>query len=332
MRSSCFSSMRTRSFEHQLDELDEIRQAIEESGLDRGAFLAQAFSPLNQRIAAVRGELIAIHTRLYEQMDFSSNPDDETLVTLEERTQAGLITEKTRIPTCAEERAFDAELISGVRVVYPQDALSLLRTSFSVLLLQQALPTLYFRNRPPVAKGKTFFEIKERKPRLELYIGDAEALPYLQSRLKGYEYVELRRLSGRDLPLSPQVEKKIREEQLETYEGVQHALQIIAVLTQKRDARLDAISQQGGEAAFDHGTHVELADEFTEKMRWNPEIGKAQDSLARHLYQARSWQYNTEGLTILIESDVGVKTEIDMKKYFSHMLEKYAPLLQLLQR
>ncbi len=322
----------SRSFQRtspsaQIEELEEIRQLSSKSGLAEKEFLAHAFAPLNERLAASVGQLVSILTRIYEPFIHSSDQDDEPPYGLEERTQVGVITDKTQLE--GTEHLSDSKLFLQVRVVYPENKLSRSdpQTSFYLDPRTFAVPLLYFRDRPPVADGK-ILGFSEKRPRLELYIGNAEVAPFLQSRLKGYKYMMVRRHSGCDLPLTSSMEKKIQEEQLELYDQTRSTLHKMGLLEQKRDARLALIQEHGGEAAFDHGTHIELTSTNTERAAWNSRISEHRDALACCLRIAQERNYAAEGVAIRLNEDVGVMTEINMKEYFAHKIKKYASLLK----
>lgn len=326
MRSYYPGYTRRKSRNPSLDENEEIRNLIKKSGLEKKEFLTKAFKPLNAKISSARGELIAIHTRTYEKIDLGSDPNEPSHLGLEERTQVGLITDKTSI-----ENEFNlSRLIDNVKVIYPQNSFSSQpETSFSLLSFNFALPLIYFKDRPPaIAEGEERLGIHEKRSRLEIYIGDNESTSFLQKTLKGYEYMVIRRLSGRGLPIGNEIALKIRNEQFEVYEQARNAILLLSKLVQRRDARLSAIKGQGGEAAFNHGTHIEFTSEISEQLRFKENTDGVQRSLSRALYQAKARNYHEDGMTLEIQEDQGVKKIIDVKEYFSHKLQDYSHLLK----
>lgn len=61
--------------------------------------------------------------------------------------------------------------------------------------------------------------IPSRQPRLELYIGDINAVPFLQERLEGWRYLQLAELLGYNLPITESLRKKIEDEQLDIFDA-----------------------------------------------------------------------------------------------------------------
>ena len=299
----------------QSKELEEIRQLIRGSGLEEKVFLEKEFAPLNARIAAVRGQLIVTHTRLYEPMTYSSDPRDESRLILTERIQIGIITDKTRVSVETEDTLhFYNTLIFDVQTLYPKEKSS--SKQIPAFYIPQGiftLPVVYFRDRPPAAEGKVVFPLIKNKPRLKLYTGDAEAIPFLQSELKGYEYTALSRDSGRELPLNPELESKIRKEQLNAYNELKDALREYLLVGVKQFLSSSPVQKTIGESFLDE------------------QIGTPKDILSSCLRKVQERNYDKDGRVISIDEDVGVRTEIDMKRYFSHMLEKYSFLVQQLK-
>jgi len=310
-----------------LREFDVMREICKREGKTPEELLKERVSPLNRRISSFPGQLISAITRSYEGM--RGHSPEETLY-------VGKITPETRLPIKGNlSNAFllgvnnphklninsyrEGEWREGVKNQFanihefPQILIYLMDKKPSI-------PEDAYNHEGFTPTCNIAFPIE--KPRLELMVGDKEAIPFLEKHLKGYEYTPLSKLLQYELPLNEGILKKIEEEQIDLFERVLDEEKKARRLNQEKEERIAIANSRG---AINHGTHIELTDEFVENLKYNPLIRESRSEILSLIETAIQREYHKTGREVKKRLDAGITLTIDLKEFF----EQRKALLEL---
>jgi len=314
-------------------EFKAILAEINARNLPMGELLEEKLAPLQLKISESPGQLMGAVTRNYKQSSFGIKPVNYLLETT---LYAGIITPETRFVTerpSLLENPFSFAFISGIKNPCSLDVRCLTQTEefrknergeFNLFSANIA-HLLYFMERPPrvpqngIGEGcfpSEAITTQTAKPRLEVYTGNEETIPFLQIDLAGWQYASLSKILGYDLPITEKIDKRIEQEQMEIYELVVRAEKEVKDLTRKRDARVELARETGG--IIPHEFHTEMTNENIEKFRHNPAIRQARDHLETLVKTAIRRGYHENGKTVHRKLDAGVNQTLYLKEFFSH--------------
>ena len=297
-------------------ELSEITE-ITHQGKDIQELLEEKLAPFKEKISQANGQLITALTRRYESRSCGMR---RPVYGLETMLYTGIVTPETKFHGLDDHYSF----LLGIKNAHYLDLSSEIdfrrneKGNFGIWV-PSVLTLLYFMERPPVDPESlaSFFEgILKPKPRLELYIGDQEAIPFLQNTLEGWRYLQLSQLLEYELPVTSEITQKIEGEQLEIYKAITQAEEKLKVLTRERDVRLGLV--KATEGVIHHGSHIELTDERIERFKYKEEIEVARARVVDLVKKAIRRGYHENGRTINRPLDVGVTQIIHLKEFFYH--------------
>ncbi len=311
-------------------EFDELMGICKDRKIRPEQLLEERILPLQEKISNSQGELIGAITRNYERcphgMNLSYHVSRETLY-------AGVITSETKFPRKAG--SFGAFLL-GIDNPYSLEINSSWERDFrksnnggfdsGAINLWNLL---YFMDKPAEIPKDSWkqgcfggYDLipPTEKPRLELYIGNNQTIPFLQQNLEGWRYLQLSKLLGYDLPITEDVRKKIEEEQLKIFDEMRKTESKAGLLAKEKERRIE-IANSGG--AIHHGTHIELTDEVAENLRYNPQIVEGRDKVLRLLRTAINRGYHENGIKVNRELDAGVVMKINLRDFFSQRKDKF---------
>lgn len=211
-------------------ELEELKKVCEDKKITIDQLLEEKVTPLYKKISSSQGELIGALTRNYEQCSHGMIP---VHYSLKEILYTGLITPETKFPK--KEDLF-IEFLSGINKAYSLDLNSYWERDFKECNEKKfrnfkidRWNLLCFMDRPvEIPKdswrhscyGSSTTCPFTKKPRLELYIGDKQTIPFLQKKLEGWRYLQLSEILEYNLPVTDYVTKKIEKEQLEIFDKI----------------------------------------------------------------------------------------------------------------
>ncbi len=311
-------------------EIEEIKNTCNERKITPEKFLEEKLAPFQEKISKSKGELIGALTRGYEESSFGMNP---VWYSSKETLYAGLITPETRFPSKKEmirsfllgvDKSHSLELDRN----HERDFYKSKDNSF--FDFNNLFGILYFLDKPPVVPEDAFESgcfgsrstvIPTKKPRLELYVGNNETIPFLQKNLEGWRYVQLQKLLDYYLPIDEEITKKIEKEQLEIFDKIKKTEFGVSSLIHEKEKRSGIINNFDG--VISHGMYLELTDEFVENMKYNPLIKEGRDNILRFLETAIKREYHENGKKIEKKLDAGVIMQIDLKEFFSNRKEKF---------
>jgi len=211
-------------------EFQELMGICNERNITPEKLLEEKVAPLQELISKSQGELIGALTRGYEQC---SHGMSSIHYGLGEILYAGIITSKTRFPSKKDsvglgdflfgiEKSHSVRLNSGSGEDFVKRDNGIFGS-----WMKDYWGLLYFMDRPPQVPENSVkygcFGIQStaypiEKPRLELYLGNKQTLPFLQENLEGWRYLRLSKLLGCDLSVNDELAKKIEGEQLELFD------------------------------------------------------------------------------------------------------------------
>ena len=312
----------------------ELREIYEEclkrnpKSLEPMLLLKEKLSGLQQKIASNTGQLLCTVARIY---DYQTVPEKVTF--------AGIITPETHFLGFQEDEPEVDSGLSFIRQVKNPCRIS--KNGFSGVpeIIQNEhdeneignfglfsynttpLEFLYFMEKSPIYREPSregdcrvlSMPIFDGQPRLEAYIGNEEAIPFLQSNLEGDIYLDLSQNIGIELPLNEDVKKSLQEARLEVYKTIVHSLRALEQLEETK------------------GKNITLDGEVILEWAFRPEAQdyrKAREELTSALRRAKERKYDRREVSIRLEHFPGSIQTIDFKEFFSGILEKYAPLLE----
>lgn len=259
-------------------EFEELKEICGKRRITPEKLLEEKFAPLQDKISKSQGELVGALTRCYEQRSFGMVPPHYSL---RKNLYAGVITGETRFPLNGGSFSI---FLSGVKnphslelnSAWEMDFIEEKNCIFSNYMTD-SLTLLYFMDKPAHVPEDSFgheypggssIAFPTKKSRLELYIGNQDALPFLQQNLEGWRYIQLPKLLGCELPMTPEMEKKIEGEHLKIFDEIREAEAKVRSLINEKEARLKLVEAADG--VIHHGASIELTDEVAEALRYNP--------------------------------------------------------------
>lgn len=306
-------------------EIDELRRICEERKITPEQILEERVALLQEKILNSQGELIGAVTRDYEQRSY-----DRTSVhySLEEVLYIGLITQKTRFPIKGDSYEV---FLSGISKPYSLEVNSSWERDFIERndesfgnWLTDHWRLLYFMDKPKEVPGDSWKHgcfgshstvFQTEKPRLELYIGNQQTIPFLQQNLEGWRYLQLAKLLKYDLPVTDNMKKKIENEQLNIFDEIRATEAKVRQLTKEKERRVELTKATDG--VIHHGTYIELTDEFIENLKYNPQIRESRNRILELLKTVIKRGYHETGMQVDRQLDAGVIMKIDLKDFFS---------------
>jgi hypothetical protein len=304
-------------------EYAELNQICKDNDKTLNKLLEERLAPFQSKISNANSQLISVIARSYEGSSFGR---EHKWYSLEEELFLGIITNKTKFVPSGESIYFMLGIKNPlvVRASSPSDEHFFRKDEQGGFFAPfDKWPFLYFMERPPKMPegsyeggcfGGTTRAIKTDKPRLELFIGDEETLPLLES-LKGWQYMALSDTLGYPMPITEFVQNKIEAEQLEIYEKMIRSENAAKDLIKQKEKRLGLVEATDG--IIHHGTHIELTDEVVEQIRFNPRIKEERDRVLHLLGIAVKRGYHGDGAEVSRTLDAGVIMNINLKEFFS---------------
>jgi len=312
-------------------EFDKLKRICEEKKVTPEQLLEERVAPLQERISKSQGELVGALTRDYEQCSHGMTPIHYAL---RETLYTGIITQETRFPIKGDsfgvfflgvDKPYSLEINSS----WERDFREGNDGSFGNWMTDH-WRLLYFMDKPTEVPedswqhgcfGSHSTAFPTEKPRLELYVGNQQAILFLQQNLEGWRYLQLSKLLGYDLPVTDGVAKKVEEEQLKIFDEMRATESKVRSLTKKKDRRVKLANETDG--AIHHGAYIELTDEFVENLRYNPQIRESRDRVLRLLKTAIKRGYHETGMQVDRQLDAGVVMRIDLKDFFAQRKDMF---------
>ncbi len=303
-------------------EFDELKRICEDRKVTPEQLLEERVAPLQERISKSQGELIGALTRDYEQCSHGMTP---VYYALRETLYTGLITPETRFPIkggsfgvflLGVDKPYSLEINSSEKRDFREEN----EGSFGNWMTDH-WRLLYFMDKPTEVPedswehgcfGSHSTAFPTEKPKLELHVGNQQAIPFLQKNLEGWRYLQLSELLGYDLPITEDIAKKVEDEQLEIFDDVRATESKVRSLTKQKERRVELAKATDG--AIHHGTYIELTDEFVENMRYNPQI---RERVLGLLKTAIKRGYHETGMQVDRQLDAGVIMRINLKDFFA---------------
>jgi len=306
-------------------EFDELKKICEDRKITPEQLLEERVAPLQKKISGSQGELVGALTRDYNQCSHGMTPvhyaSRETIYT-------GIITPETRFPIRGD--SFGVFLL-GVNKPYSLEINSSWERDFQegndgsfCNWMTDPWRLLYFMDKPAEIPedswqhgcfGSHSTVFPTEKPRLELYVGDQQTLPFLQQNLEGWKYLQLAELLSYDLPITEAIRKKVEDEQLKIFDSVRATETKVCSLTNEKERRVKLAKATDG--AIHHGAYIELTDEFVENIRYNPQIRESRDRVLGLLKTAIKRGYHETGMQVERQLDAGVVMRINLKEFFA---------------
>jgi len=310
-------------------EIEEIKKTCNERKITPEKLLEKKLAPFNEKISQFKGQLIGALTRGYSESSSGMNP---VWYSQRETLYAGIITPETRFP-------FKGEMIGSFLLGINKSCSLELGHTFErdfyenknggFFDFNNLFGILYFLDKPPVVPEDSYTHgcfgshsttFQTKKPRLELYLGDKETIPFLQ-QLEGWRYVQLQKLLNYYLPITEEITKKIEKEQLSIFDKIRKTEFEVHSLIKEKEKRLGIINQTDG--VISHGAYLELTDEFVENMKYNPSIKEGKNQILDLLKTAIKREYHENGKKTERKLDSGVIMQIDLKEFFSNRKEMF---------
>lgn len=309
----------------------EMERICNERDISPENLLEEKLAPCQARILESERELIAAVERDYQRTSFGTRPVHYSLSTT---LRTGIITPETGFVSPGDysncrirsssfllgvEKPFSLRLSTGLEEDFKEE-----KDNSFAHFPPDFFRFLYFMERPPKVpddsweggcyggRGTVF---PTDKSRLELYIGDQEAIPFLREQLEGWRYLQLAELLGYTLPITEDVEKKIEEEQFALYEEMTKVENRVRALMKEKHERVELVKATDGVIHYEE--YIDLTDEFVENMRFNPRLKETRERVERLLKTAIKRKYHERGIKVSRRMDAGVTLEIDLREFFS---------------
>ncbi|MFH1503128.1 MAG: hypothetical protein ABIE36_00525 [Candidatus Diapherotrites archaeon] len=306
-------------------EFEELKRICEEKKISPEQLLEEKVAPLQERILKSQGEVIGALTRDYEQCSHGMTP---VHYSLRETLYTGLVTSETKFPIKGDSfgvflLGIDKPYSLEINPSWERDFREGNDGSFGNWMTDH-WRLLYFMDKPAEVPedswqhgcfGSHSTAFPTEKARLELYIANQQAIPFLQQNLEGWRYLQLSGLLGYDLPLTDEILKKIEDEQLKIFDEMRTTEVKVRSLTNEKERRVELTKATDG--AIHHGAYIELTDEFVENMRYNPQIRESRDRVLGLLKTAIKRGYHETGMQVDRQLDAGVVMRIDLKDFFT---------------
>jgi hypothetical protein len=212
-------------------EFEKLKSICEERKITPEKLLEEKFAPLQKKISKSQGELIVALTRDYKQYSHGMTPIHYFL---NETLYAGIITPRTKFPIKGYPFEFFLLGINKphsleIDISWEKDFKKRDDERFGNSRIGY-LNLLYFMDKSPEIPddswehggfGSYSTVFPTEKPRLELYIGDQQSIPFLQQNLEGGKYLQLAKLLEYDLPVTDNMQKKVRYEQSRIFNDIE---------------------------------------------------------------------------------------------------------------
>lgn len=312
-------------------EFDELKKICEDRKVTPEQLLEEKVAPLQERISSSQGELVGALTRDYKQCSHGITP---VHYALRETIYTGLITPETRFPI--KGYSFGVFLL-GVDKPYSLEINSSWERDFREgsdgsfgNWMTDHWRLLYFMDKPIKIPedswqhgcfGSHSTAFPTEKPRLELYIGNQQTIPFLQQNLEGWRYLQLSKLLGYDLPITDGIAKKVEDEQLKIFDEMIATESKVRSLIKEKERRVELAKSTDG--AIHHGAYIELTDEFVENLRYNPKIRESRDKVLGLLKTAINRRYHETGTQVDRQLDTGVVMRINLKDFFAQRKDTF---------
>ncbi|MDE1865357.1 MAG: hypothetical protein KGH94_01810 [Candidatus Micrarchaeota archaeon] len=164
------------------------------------------------------------------------------------------------------------------------------------------------------------------EPRLKFFIGNGEAVPFLASELKGYQYAGLSKVLQVELPMGPTVTAKMNDEKIELYRDVIKAEGAFENYDKWLSARIGRANASKGQKISTQPQMPtdDLHDEVSLRLNFGPELNERERTLMRNVELGIARGYHKEhGVIIEINEDAGVKRTLDVGKFFYDRMLRY---------
>ena len=312
-------------------EFDKLKRICEDRKITPEQLLEERIAPLQERISKSQGELVGALTRDYKPCSHGMTP---VYYSLRETLYTGVIGLQTRFPI--KDNSFEVFLL-GVDKPYSLEINSSWERDFREgndgnfdNWMTDHWKLLYFMDKPAEIPedswqydcfGSHSTAFPTEKPRLELYIGNQQAIPFLQKNLEGWRYSQLSNLLGYDLPVTEGIAKKVEDEQLTIFDEMRKTESKVRSLTKEKERRVEIANVTDG--AIHHGAYIELTDEFVENMRHNPQIRESRDRILGLLKTAIKRGYHESGIQVDRQLDAGVVIRINLKDFFAQRKDMF---------
>jgi hypothetical protein len=320
-------------------EFEEVIKICEDRKLTPEKLLEEKIAPFKRKMSNSQGELIGALTRGYDYLEggcFGGGIN----YSLKETFYVGIINSETRFPSkgdsfnaflCGVDKPCSFTLSYSTENEFKERE----DKNFYTPWVIDNLRFLYFMEKPPQLPedaysysggcfgGMICMTHQTEKPRLELYIGNKEATPFLQNQLEGWKYLQLSSLLNYNLPITNEINEKNKKEQLKLFDEISDLEKNLHRLTNTLDKKLDVIKEAGGEVAFSDGACIGLTDSFVETMRYGPEIEDKKRELLGLLNTAIKRNYHEIGIQTERKLDDGIIMQINLKEFFSKRKEQF---------
>lgn len=306
-------------------EFEELKKIYEERKVTPEQLLEERVAPLQERISKSQGELIGALTRDYKQC---SHGMTHVHYSLRKTLYTGLITPKTRFPIKGDSfgvffLGVDKPHSLEINSSWERDFREGNDGSFGNWMTDH-WKLLYFMDKPAEVPedswehgcfGSHSTAFPTERPRLELYIGNQQTIPFLQQNLEGWRYLQLAKLIGYNLPMTDDIARKVEDEQLKIFDDMRTTEAKVRSLTKEKEKRIELAKSTDG--AIHHGFYIELTDEFVENLRYNPQIRESRERGLGLLKTAIKRGYHETGMQVDRQLDAGVVMRINLKDFFA---------------
>lgn len=299
-------------------ELNELQSICKNKKVNIEQLLEETVAPLQKKISKSQGQLIGALTRNYEQCSHGMTPVDYTL---KETLYTGIISPETKFPQT--EDLFTIFLL-GINKPYSLDLNSNLERDFKECYDNEFTNNktfrwnlLYFMDKPTEIPENSWEHgcygshttcLLTKKPRLELYIGNKQTIPFLQEKLEGWRYLQLSKLLEYNLPVTENITKKIEKEQLQIFDKIKSTESEIRSLTKEKKVRLENTTNEN---------YMELTNTFVENLKSNPQMKNSRYNILRLLETAIKRGYHENGVQVEKQLDAGITMNINLKDFFA---------------
>lgn len=302
-----------------------LERKIKESKLSQKDYFTRCTDSFNKELEGREGQLIVALTRRFSQNDFCSDPSVHLgLANLEEEVQIGLITNKTKVGA-SDNLLMHSPFVKNVEKAHHLGGNGLWAEAYTNAFTEKenVLFLLAFHDEPPKGTpdynsggcfgGNVQTYTPTKKPRLEFFIGDEKAMHFMQSNLKGYQYQLASNFLGRDLPLSEELEDKIKKEQVDLFEGIRaHEKDFLL-----KNAKYNLLRDTAKSGA------VPEVDEVAIILNKSPAVNSSKEDLLHLVRIAKSRKYDLYGIETRVDVEEGVVLDLNLKTYFSSRINKY---------
>lgn len=321
-----------KSYSGNNPELEKIARLCDRLNLSPEQLIEKKIFPLNEEILEHNNELIAAITREYGGGMFCSGIPE--ILFIQTKLNLGVITEDSKLVSDFCSHSFLTGLNKSYSIELPSGREDFFDRKGSFFAGNSFLPNLFlFMRKPPVYSPDLNFhnasvlEDFEKKPRLELLIGNDKAVPILQEVLAGWQYDLASFLLGIGFPKNEDVKNKIKEEQLSLYKKIIFAERNVQRLVKSKEDKLNFSRETGGEGTIAYSGYLELiGDEVSVNLHHNPGITYAKRELSCLITTAKKRRYDEKGIKFEVKVDAGIIHDLNLKEFFADRINKYKKL------